>query len=169
MVKDGSRVRFPGIVVRLLNLPESWGTREGTLRLRRGEEEVGIGIERAALESKGTEGWRFTMVLLSGQQLSARFKPVADGSEQGAVVGKDASLSVSAAGLTSREGLEEVDTLSTTKTLWVQGKNIEIAGGSILITEISKEEARGKVVFSIPAQKEPVTLAGEFDTKMIRR
>ena len=169
MVQDGSTVRLPGVVVRLLSLPDSLGTREGTLRLRLGKEEAEVGIECAAIESKGTEGWRFTIVLLSGQQLSARFKPAAEGSEIASVVGKDASLSVSAAGMTSREGLEEVEALAPAKALRLNGKNIEIASGSIRITKFDTTNTCGTVSFLISGQKEPTPLVGEFDTKMIRR
>ena len=169
MVQDGSTVRLPGVVVRLLSLPDSLGTREGTLRLRLGKEEAEVGIECAAIESKGTEGWRLTIVLLGGQQLSARFKPVAEGSEIASVVGKDASLTVSAAGMTSREGLEEVDTLAPARPLRFNGKNIEIASGSIRITKLDTTNTCGTVSFLISGQKEPTPLSGEFDTKMIRR
>ncbi|MCC7519671.1 MAG: DUF4339 domain-containing protein [Verrucomicrobiae bacterium] len=162
-LKKSAEVGLPGWAARLINRP-NLGTRAGVLHLRLGEETSEIGIERAVLESKGSDEWRFILVVLDGQQFAANWK-----GDPASVKERALALQVTAAGLTSREGLDEVDTLSGAKTIAFKGRKLGLDGGTLRLVEVGGPTARGSVSFGIQGQKEGGPLAGEFTTKVIRR
>lgn len=160
---QGAEVRLPGFMARLLNMPEL-GTRVGSFRLHLEQETEEVGIERAALESKGADGWRFTMITLDGQQFTARWKGDLD-----AARGRDLPLVVLTAGLSSREGLEEVDTLAPQTKLIFKKKPRDLAGATVKFDEIGDTMVRGSVAFALAGSSAPSAVAGSFETKVIRR
>lgn len=158
-----AEVRLPGFVARLVNMPE-WGARVGSLRLHLDPESDEVGIERAALESKGADGWRFTMITLDGQQFTAKWKGDLD-----AARGRDLPLVVLSAGLSSREGLEEVDTLAGQSKLMFKKTPRDLAGATLKLDEIGEAMVRGSVTFALAGSKAPSAITGSFETKVIRR
>jgi hypothetical protein len=163
MVKQGSEVRLPGVLARLLNMPQL-GTRVGTLRLRLGAEEAEVGIERAALEARSADEWRFILVTLDGQQFSTKWK-----GEPSSVKDKDLPILVFSAGISSREGLDEMDSLAAQTRVKFKGKAYDLGGGTLRFSGIGAATAQGSLSFGLTGQKDASTLAGEFQTKMVRR
>ncbi len=160
-VEKGSRLRLPGPLARMLNLPD-YGTEAGHLVLASGHQQSRHGIESAVLKQKDEKEYQLVFRTLEGIQFFTKIPMPEGGFTVDKILNQDCPVLFKPLDATGDDVYEGATWLMK------NGQTVTVTSARLKVESVDKESNtwKGTITFLLKPEKgsDPIVAPGQFET-----